>query len=88
MPSSAASEINFLRTLRGACATSCPSITQLPGTQAIVLSQGKIIAASGSGTASISGCAGVKSNHVAKPAKPAPSSCISAIARAGTNFAR
>ena len=35
-----------------------------------------------------SGCAGVKSSQVAKPAKPAPSFCISEIAAAGTSFAR
>lgn len=33
-----------------------------------------------SGTAKRSGWAGVRSNHVAKPAKPAPPFCISAIA--------
>ena len=43
---------------------------------------------SGSGTASMSGCAGVMSSQVAKPAKPAPSSCISAMACAGTSLAR
>ena len=88
MPSSAASAISLRSTLRGAWATSWPSMTQLPGTHASSLFQGRMITASGSGTANISGWAGVRSNHVAKPAKPAPSSCMPAIARAGTNLAR
>jgi len=36
--------------------------------------------------ANISGSAGVISNQVAKPAKPAPFFCISLIDSAGTNF--
>ena len=40
-----------------------------------------------SGTAIMSGWAGVRSSHVAKPAKPAPSSTMSLIACAGTSLA-
>ena len=36
----------------------------------------------------MSGCAGVMSSQAANPAKPAPSFCISSIARAGTNLER
>src|SRR5690349_7426899 len=42
----------------------------------------------GSGMPNMSGCAGVISSQVAKPAKPAPSFCISEIAAAGTSLAR
>ena len=87
-PSLAASSIRRRSTLRGACATSSPSITQLAATQATSGFHGSWITDEGSGTASMSGWAGVISSHVAKPAKPAPSSCISAIACAGTSFAR
>ena len=50
------------------------------------LFQGKIIKLSGSGIANMSESAGVMSNQVANPAKPAPFFCISPIALAGTNF--
>src|SRR5690606_28339695 len=36
----------------------------------------------------MSGCAGVMSSQVAKPANPAPFSCIWPMARAGTSLAR
>ena len=87
-PSPAASSISRRKTLRGACATSEPSITGLAATQATSGFHGSWITEEGSGTANISGCAGVMSSQVAKPAKPAPSSCMSAIACVGTSFAR
>jgi hypothetical protein len=54
------------RTLRGAWATSSPSITQLAATHATSGFQGSWMTEAGSGTASMSGCAGVMSSQVAK----------------------
>ena len=86
-PCSDADLICFSKTLRGAWATGLPSIIQFAATQATSRFQGSWIAECASGTANISGCAGLMSSQVAKPANPAPSFCISDIASAGTNFA-
>ena len=72
------------------------SLIQLPwnkeigwlANQPISLFHGNCIKLSESGIANISLSAGVISNQVAKPANPAPFSCISSIARVGTNFER
>ena len=88
MPSLAASAISRFSVSRGACATVLSSMTQLAATQATSGFHGSWITESGSGTASMSGCAGVRSSQVAKPAKPAPSFCMSDIACAGTSLAR
>ena len=55
-------------------------------TQAISLFHGSWITLSPSGIPNISESAGDISSHVAKPANPAPSDCISSIAVAGTNL--
>ena len=41
-----------------------------------------------SGSANMSGCAGVMSRKVEKPAKPAPSTAMASIAAAGTSLER
>jgi hypothetical protein len=61
---------------------------QVEATQATSGFQGSWMTVSGTGTASMSGSAGVLSSQVAKAAKPAPSFDISAMAEAGTSLAR
>jgi hypothetical protein len=63
-------------------------MTRSPVTQAISGFQGSWISVSGSGITSMSGCAGVRSSHVAKPAKPAPDFATASMALAGTILAR
>jgi hypothetical protein len=77
-----------LSATRGEASTSLPSIQRSPASQATSGCQGSWIRLSGSGIANMSGCAGVMSSQAAKPAKPAPSFCMPAIARAGTSLAR
>src|SRR6516164_1222621 len=57
-------------------------------TQATSGFQGSTMRLSGSGIAKMSGSAGVMSNQVAKPAKPAPDLTTASIAPAGTILAR
>jgi hypothetical protein len=59
-----------------------------PVTQATPGFHGNGMTLSGSGITSMSGSAGVMSNHVANPAKPAPAFATDSIALAGTIFAR
>ena len=59
-----------------------------PVTQATSGFHGNWMSVSISGMTSMSGSAGVMSNQVAKPAKPAPASATSSIALAGTILAR
>ena len=82
------SSINRFKTTRGACATGSPFIHGSPATQATSGFQGSWIADLGSGITSMSGCAGVMSSQVAKPAKPAPDFCMPETASLGTSLAR
>ena len=63
-------------------------MTRSPVTHATSGFQGSWIAVSVSAITSMSGCAGVRSSQVAKPAKPAPDLAIISMAVAGTIFAR
>src|ERR1043166_1473014 len=83
-----ASAITRLSTWRGFCSTGFPAIARSPVTQATSGFHGNWIRLSCSGITSTSGSAGVMSNQVAKPAKPAPDLATLSIALAGTILAR
>ena len=74
--------------LRGDASTGLPSIHRSAASQPTSGFHGSWIRLAGSGLAKRSGSAGDMSSQVAKPAKPAPSCCIPAMALAGTSFAR
>ena len=65
-----------------------PFIQQSPASQPTSGFHGSWIRVAGSGLTSMSGSAGLLSSQAAKAAKPAPSSCMPAIACAGTSLAR
>ena len=87
-PSAAALATTWRSTLRGACATSAPSMVGVAAIQPTSGFHGSWMRLAGSGTASTSGSAGVMSNQVAKPANPAPPFAMASIAVAGTSLAR
>ena len=87
-PRFSAASIWRFRTMRGDASTSTPFIQRSAGSHATSGRQGSRMRLSASGMANMSGSAGVMSSHAAKPAKPAPSRCMSPIARAGTSLER
>ena len=87
-PIAAARSIWRFSMMRGEPSTSLPSIQRSAASQPTSGFHGSWMRLSGSGIANMSESAGVMSSHAAKPAKPAPSCCMSPIARAGTSFAR
>src|SRR3984957_19782361 len=85
-PAAAAATITRLSTWRGFCSTGLPSMTRSPVTQATPGFHGSGVTVAGSGITSTSGAAGVMSDQVANPAKPAPALATVAIALAGTSL--
>ena len=73
---------------RGHWAMGAPLRVRSAAIQPTPLCQGRAVRLAGSGTASTSPSAGERSSQAAKPAKPAPSLAIGAMAEAGTSLAR
>ena len=78
--------ICFFNIILGEASTGFPFIQRSEASQPTSLFQGNWIKLSGSGIPNMSESAGVISNQAANPANPAPVSCISFIACAGTSF--
>ena len=78
--------ICFLSITLGDASTGFPFIHRSDANHPTSLFQGSWIKLSGSGIPNISESAGVISNQAANPANPAPVSCMSFIACAGTNL--
>ena len=76
----------FFNITLGEAFTGLPFIHKSDANQPTSLFHGNWIKLLGSGIANMSASAGVISNHVANPAKPAPFFCMPPIAWAGTNF--